>query len=613
MKKEILISSTLNETRIAITEQGELAELFVEVPDKERYVGNVYMGRVEKIIQGMNAAFVDIGLNQGAFLHFSDVDSSLEESFSTDDEDEDEIPKQHAKHIEKPDKGFIRMDFAPPHGVHIPPSDIIEADIQEMIAEMLDKPTVGKPLGFKAFIESMKVSQIAPVIEEKPAISDSAAIALRIKKMPEKQGNAKPLPTFSTKRSGTISINLQPKQTIIVQVVREGYSSKGVRVTTKIGLPGRYMVLLPFEQLVGVSKKIPSLKERKRLRSIAKGFVPEGIGCIIRTAAEDRSDIELQRDWALLMEQWREMEANVMKAKAPSLLYRDKSLAGSVIRDLFSEDVQRVVFDSMHQHKETMNYLGIADPDLQAKIALYQGKKPLFDYFGIEKSIRETYERTVKLPNGGSIVIDQTEALHVIDVNSGRSSAGEAEQEKIAFKTNMEALKVAARQLRLRDIGGMIIIDFIDMQLEENRKKIYNEMKRELSRDRAKTVVYPITQLGLLQITRQRIRQAISERLSDTCPTCDGAGRIHSRSLIFQEIEHWIRLFRAQQLDFGIELHVHPDMAAYLTKGPISRLSKLMIKYLIRIRIHIDERLTPDDFRFYSMKTFTDITADYLL
>jgi ribonuclease G len=609
MKKEILISSTLNETRIAITEQGELAELFVEVPDKERYVGNVYMGRVEKIIQGMNAAFVDIGLPQGAFLHFSDVDSSLEESFSTDDEDDDEAPKSKEKH----DKGFIRMDFAPPHSVHIPPSDSIDADIQEMISELLDRPTVGKPRGFKAYIESLQTVSVPVEQEEKPAISDAAAIALRLKKMPEKHGNAKPLPTFSTKRSGTISINLQPKQTIIVQVVREGYSSKGVRVTTKIGLPGRYMVLLPFEQLIGVSKKIPSVKERKRLRAIAKGFVPDGIGCIIRTAAEDRTDIELQRDWALLMEQWREMEANVMKAKAPSLLYRDKSLAGSVIRDLFSEDVQRVVFDSMHQHKETLNYLGIADPELQNKIALYQGKKPLFDYFGIEKSIRETYERTVKLPSGGSIVIDQTEALHVIDVNSGRSSAGEAEQEKIAFKTNMEALRVAARQLRLRDIGGMIIIDFIDMQLEENRKKIFNEMKRELSRDRAKTVVYPITQLGLLQITRQRIRQAISERLSDTCPICKGAGRIHSPSLIFQEIEHWIRLFRAQQLDFGIELHVHPDMAAYLTKGPISRLSKLMIKYLIRIRINIDERLAQDDFRFYSLKTFTDITADYLL
>lgn len=608
MKKEILISSTLNETRIAITEQGELAELFVEVPEKERYVGNVYMGRVEKIIQGMNAAFVDIGLNQGAFLHFSDVDSSLEESFSTDDEDDGE---DFSRAKGKQDKGLIRMEFAPPHAVHVPAPDIIEADMNEMIAELLDQPTIGKPRGFKAFIESLKSHVIQH--EDKPALSDAAAIALRLKKMPEKHGNAKPLPTFSTKRSGTISINLQPKQTIIVQVVREGYSSKGVRVTTKIGLPGRYMVLLPFEQLIGVSKKIPSLKERKRLRSIAKTFVPDGIGCIIRTAAEDRTDIELQRDWALLMEQWKEMEANVMKAKAPSLLYRDKSLAGSVIRDLFSEDVQRVVFDSMHQHKETMNYLGIADPDLQSKVALYEGRKPLFDYFGIEKSIRETYERTVRLPSGGSIVIDQTEAMHVIDVNSGRSSSGEAEQEKIAFKTNMEALKIVAKQLRLRDIGGMIIIDFIDMQLEENRKKIFNEMKRELLKDRAKTVVYPITQLGLLQITRQRIRQAISERLSDTCPTCHGGGRIPSRSLVFQEIEHWIRLFRGQQLDFGIDLHVHPDMAAYLTKGPISRLSKLMIRYLIRIHLTIDDRLAPDNFRFYSMKTFTDITADYLL
>ena len=611
MKKEILISSTLNETRIAITENGELAELFVEVPDKERYVGNVYMGKVEKIIQGMNAAFVDIGLPQGAFLHFSDVDASLEETVSMDDDDDDIIPQ------EKQSNGFIKMDFAPPGAISIPPSDTIDADLQEILASILKKPTVGMPLGYHEYM--MQQSEEMPelvtdtvVEQENNPMSDAAAIALRLKKMPEKNSGAKPLPTFSTKRSGTISINLQPKQTIIVQVVREGYSSKGVRVTTKVGLPGRYMVLLPFENLVGVSRKIPSLKERKRLRQISKTFVPPGIGCIIRTAAEDKSEAELSRDWAALMEQWREMEQNVITAKPPSLLYRDKSLTGSVIRDLFTEDVQRVVFDSPKLYKEIMQYLQVVAPDLQSKIALYEGRKPLFDYFRLERSIHETSARIVQLPSGGSIVIDQTEALHVVDVNSGRST-GEHEQEKVAFKTNMEALKAVAKQLRLRDIGGMIIIDFIDMQLEENRKKIFNEMRKELSRDRAKTVVYPITQLGLLQITRQRIRQAISERLSDKCPTCEGAGRILSKSVVFQEIERWIRIFRGQNLDFSVELHLHPSLAAYLTEGSLSRLSKLMIKYFIRIRLELHEEFAPDEFRFISTKTYSDITSDYLM
>jgi ribonuclease G len=201
--------------------------------------------------------------------------------------------------------------------------------------------------------------------------------------------------------------------------------------------------------------------------------------------------------------------------------------------------------------------------------------------------------------------------MHVVDVNSGRSTS-EHEQEKSAFRNNMEALKAVAKQLRLRDIGGMIIIDFIDMMLEENRKKLYNEMRRELSKDRAKTVVYPITQLGLLQITRQRIRQAISERLTDTCTVCDGAGRIRSRSVILHSIERWLTSFRAQNLDFSVELIVHPSMAEYLTEGAISRLSKLMIKHFVKIKLDINDNINPDEFTFVSTRTFRDITSDYL-
>ena len=614
MRKEIVIASSLNETRIAITENGELSELFVEVPDKERYVGNVYMGRVEKIIQGMNAAFIDIGLPQGAFLHFSDVDSSLEESFFTEDEDDDDTSKDV---LDQPHESFIKIDYSEPSSLFVPPSDIAEADLSELLSALLMQPTVGKPAGYneilaKELLEQNEIESEQAHSTINASMSDSAAIALRLKKMPPKQNvNAKPLPTFSTKRSGLISINLQPKQTIIVQVVREGYSSKGVRVTTKVALPGRYMVLLPFDNLIGVSRKIGSVKERKRLRQLAKSLIQPGIGCIVRTAAEDKTDQELSRDWAALVEQWKEMENNVKIAKAPSLLYKDKNITGSVIRDLFTEEVERVVIDSPKLYKEITSYLHWVAPELSAKVEMYQGRKALFDYFKLEKSIQETYARKVYLPSGGSIVIDQTEAMHVVDVNSGRSTS-EHEQEKSAFRNNMEALKAVAKQLRLRDIGGMIIIDFIDMMLEENRKKLYNEMRRELSKDRAKTVVYPITQLGLLQITRQRIRQAISERLTDTCNVCDGAGRIRSRSVILHSIERWLTSFRAQNLDFSVELIVHPSMAEYLTEGAISRLSKLMIKHFVKIKLDINDNINPDEFTFVSTRTFRDITSDYL-
>jgi len=250
------------------------------VPDKERYVGNVYMGRVEKIIQWMNAAFVDIGLPQGAFLHFSDVDSSLEESFFTEDEEDEDSSKDV---LDQPNESFITIDYSEPSSLFVPPSDIAEADLSELLSALLMQPTVGKPAGYneilaKELLENNEIELEQAHSTMNASMSDSAAIALRLKKMPPKQNvNAKPLPTFSTKRSGLISINLQPKQTIIVQVVREGYSSKGVRVTTKVALPGRYMVLLPFDNLIGVSRKIGSVKERKRLRQLAKSLIQPGM------------------------------------------------------------------------------------------------------------------------------------------------------------------------------------------------------------------------------------------------------------------------------------------------------------------------------------------------
>lgn len=544
MKKEIIINSGINEVRVAITEDGKLAEYLIDLPDKERYIGNIYLGRVNKIIQSINAAFINIGLKQDAFLHFSDVDESLEHII-TDEEDDDIDDNQPVR---------------------------------------------------KAFKYKQK--------------KDEAAIALRKESFNETTPNGK-LATFKTKRSGEIQINLKPKQSVLVQVVREAYGNKGVKVTTKIALPGRYMVLLPFDSLLGVSRKINSIHERRRLRKLVRGFVNKNdFGCIIRTAAKKRNEEDLRKDWENLYEVWQEIEQKVQKANHPMLVYQDMQLANSVIRDLFNYEVRRLVVDSKKFWKEIRSYLKTAAPNLLDKLELYNGTKPIFEHYGLENEISKTFKRHVNLPGGGDIVFDHAEAMLVIDVNSGRSV--DKDQEKNAFKNNMEALYEISRQLRLRDIGGIIIVDFIDMAREQNRKKVFQEMKKELYRDRAKTVVYPITQLGLMQITRQRINQNISEKTSDVCPMCNGKGRVTSRSVLLNSIERWLKNFRINTTEFRLVLHVHPHMAAYLTEGTISSISKLMIKYFVKIKVMQKEDLPIDHFRFVSVRQQKDITSEYL-
>ncbi|MFM8496843.1 MAG: Rne/Rng family ribonuclease, partial [Planctomycetia bacterium] len=416
MVRRILINATSSHLRIAITEDGKLAELFTESPDTEHHVGNIYLGRVVKVAQGMNAAFVDIGLEQDAFLHFSDVDSTMEDD-ATDDGDD-------------------------------------------------DRPTA---------------DSVA-----------TADVALRTSKVDSR----KRLPTFATKRSGEIKINLQAKQMVVVQVTREAYHQKGVRITTKVGLTGRNVVLLPFEESIGISRKIVAQRERKRLRQIATSLLEPGMGCIIRTAAQGLTDDDVQRDFTLLLEDWREMEKEVRGATGPKLLHREASVTHSVIRDLLKEDIAQVVVDDRKVFRDLKAYVQRSAPHLLDRLEFYGDTRPMLDVYGIERDVLLSHSRRVPLQSGGSLIIDHTEAMVVVDVNSGRAS-NERTQEGIAVKTNFEAVREVARQLRLRDIGGMVMIDFIDMQQDENRRRLVSEMKREVSRDRAKTIVYPLTPLGV--------------------------------------------------------------------------------------------------------------------
>lgn len=545
MNKKILINSTINEVRIAITEDNQLAEYFIDLPDKEKLLGNIYLGRVNRIVQGLNAAFISIGQKQDAFLHFSDIDESLESDVEIEDMEEISETESLSKAVDKSHKS----------------KDEISTDV---------------------------------------ALRKTHAI----------KRNVTSEATFSTKSSGDIQINIEEGQDILVQVTREAYGTKGVKVTSKVSLPGRYVVFLPFEDWIGVSKKINSHKERTRLRKLARNTLPKGSGCIIRTAAHGKTDEELKEDWDSLINTWKEVEQKVEHSKPPSLVYQDLHLTSSIIRDLFTKDVNEVLIDSKKLYNEICGYLKKKSPALLDKVNYYKGKKSLFDEYGVEKDIAKTFRRTVHLKSGASFVIDQTEAMVVIDINSGRSV--DTNQEGTALKTNLEVIKEVARQIRLRDLAGIIIIDFIDMKNPANRKKLYYAVNKELERDRAKTVTYPLTKLGLLQITRQRINQNISEKVSDLCPTCGGTGKITSKSVLLNQIERWLKNFRSKSKEFRLELVIHPDIADYLTQGTLSRLSKLMIKYFVKINIKQSDNVSINQFQFHSLKKQRDVTSEYL-
>ncbi len=535
MRKEIIINSAINEVRVAITEDGHLAEYFIELPEKEKLLGNVYYGKVSKVSQGINAAFVDIGYHQDAFLHFSDVEDSQYENLDNDDEDE-----QDCQQPENPEEQKIKK-----------PADV---------------------------------------------------------------GNiTKEFATFYTKKSGEITINLQENKEILVQVVREAYSHKGMKVSTKIAIPGRYVVLMPFEKSIGVSRKIQSSYERRRLRRLAKKALPEGFGCIIRTASVGKNEKELINDWENLLNTWRDVEKKIemaRKTQTPGLVYQDMLLAASVIRDFFKSDIDRVVVDSQRMLQNIVSYLHLSEPKLVNKVELYKGSTPIFEIMGIEKELARTHKRTLSLAGGGDIVIDRTEALTVIDVNSGRSM--ETEQELNAIKTNLEAAHEIAKQIRLRDIGGIIVIDFIDMQHESNRNKLFNDMKWEIKRDRAKTIAYPLTQLGLMQITRQRINQNLVEKTSVVCTACNGSGRVASQATLLNSIEKWLQTFREKSNEFKINLLVHPQTAEYLLEGSFSIISRLMIKYFVKINVLQNDSINIDKFRVVSVRKQKDITNEYL-
>ncbi|MDE3059125.1 MAG: Rne/Rng family ribonuclease [Bacteroidota bacterium] len=557
MKKEIIINATSEkEIRIAITEDSKLVELFVESPEKERMVGDIYVGKVAKVMPGIQASFIDIGLQQDAFLHFSDIGDSLNDYNSLLEEeaevDTDEV-EEEPSHIKDAADGARGLQ----QGIFQSPSSLNNG------------------------------SETATAVESTPA-------------KPADRRDRRPRP----------HVNLTKGQDIIVQIIKEPVGKKGVRVTTEVSLPGRFLVLLPFDGKIGVSKKIVSFKEKRRLRRLVRSILPSSFGVIVRTNAENQDEKLLVQDLEALLRTWREIEKTVKEEKAPALLYKDMATTSSVIRDLFREDVERVVVDNKKLFKEIKAYVKMFSPNMADKIELYSRREPIFDANGVEKEIAATLSRKVWLKSGGYIIFDHTEAMTVIDVNSGRYAAKQ-EQELNSLRTDLEAAREICRQIRLRDLGGIIVVDFIDVEDEKNKKKIYDEVKKEFRKDRAKVTVLPLTEFCLMQITRQRIRQSIIHSFTEPCPVCGGSGLIQSKTTIVSHIERWVRRFKSESRERRLTLHVHPNLAEYLTEGTFNRLRKIMWRFFIHIRLEEDKSLAIDEFQFISRKTGNDITGQY--
>ncbi len=515
MVKEIIINSTSTQTRVAITEDGNLVDFFVDHPENRRTVGDIYLGSVARVLPGIRAAFIDVGMKHDAFLHFSDIGDRTQQ-------------------------------------------------LQEMIGEDVEED-----------------ENISPDSSAAPSSG--------------RNGSNRPIP------------KLRRGQDILVQITKEPVANKGVRVTSSISLPGRFCVLLPFDNKIGISKKIIDYREKKRLRHIARGIIPPNYGLIIRTVAQKQSEESLRDDLNLLMKTWSRIESSVKTEEPPSLIYQDLNTTVSVIRDLFNSDVSKVFIDSKKLYKQINNYLNIVQPEFAEKVEPYRPSDGIFDDFKIEEQVKTLMGRRVHLPSGGYIIIEHTEAMVVIDINSGRYARSK-EQEQNSLKTDLEAAREIARQLRLRDIGGIIVADFIDLEEDKNRKKVYDELKKEFRKDRAKVAILPMTDFGLIQITRQRIRQNIVQAIKEVCPACLGTGQLTKESHLIYDLESWLQKFKRNSKERSLIIKCHPSTALKLREGKIKSLTRLQVKYFTRLKIEESEAVKPGKFKFISSKTGKDLT-----
>ena len=542
MKREILINGSQRETRVAILEDDRLVELLIDRPDHRRIVGDIYLGRVEAVLPGIQAAFVDIGLEKSAFLHASDL---LEP-------EEDEEPTG-----EEGDEAFEEAD----------------ADGAE--------PEAGN--GGRG----------------------------RARRGREGNGEPRQREVRSRRQLPDVSELLKKGQTLLVQVTKEPISTKGCRVTAQISLPGRFLVYMPFASKVGVSRKIESKELRTRLRDMVSALLAKDAGgMIVRTVAEGVTEEHFQHEVESLLNIWRKINRKKTFVRAPALVQRETSLTRGIIRDLFSAKVDALHVDSKELYNEIEQYLGQVDPELVGRVNLYNEPVPLFDKFDIENEIRDLFKARCDLPTGGYIIIQPTEALVSIDVNTGRYT-GKKDPEKTILKTNLEAAREVARQIRLRDIGGIIVCDFIDMETRQNRDRVLQELRAHLGRDRARTKAFAVSELGLIEMTRQRVRPSLWHSMTTECPACSGTGRVFTPEVVARRLERSLRRAGRERRERQLSVRVHPEVALYLLEEEPRLIPNLGKLTGLELELRDDPMMRLDEFRLMSRPGGRDVTELY--
>lgn len=513
MRKDIIINSTPHAVRVAILEDAEVVELLIERADARRIVGNLYKGKVTSVKPGLQAAFVDIGLEKAGFLHASDVVHGGTGEEDEDDEDQQQQPEEDRR-----------------RGRHEPVPDIAD---------------------------SLKVGD-----------------------------------------------------EIVVQVTKEPISTKGPRLTADLSLPGRYLVMMPIGRHIGVSRKIADRRERVRLKQILQQHRPDKGAFIIRTAAEGASEDAIRQDVRYLDGLMQRIRANAQQAVAPALVHEDVGLVVGLVRDVFKEDVEELIIDDREDQRKLVAYARTFAPELEKRIRLYTGDLPIFDHYDIEPELKKCLEKRVWLKKGGYLIIEPTEALISIDVNTGRFT-GKHNQEETILQTNLLAAAEVARQLRLRDIGGIIVIDFIDMENENNKRRVLLELRSHLKRDRARNKVFQISGLGLVEMSRQRVRPSLLSQLSDPCPYCTGTGKVMSLETQSNSIERLVHRIAIVTRERRLQIQANPLLAIFLLEERSEHFRELCRTFDLELNVMDDPSLHVEEFRIISLETEKDLIAEF--
>ena len=507
MRSELIVDIKSEEIAIALVEDNRMVSLQKESRDASYAVGNIYLAKVKKLMPGLNAAFVNVGYDKDAFLHYLDLGSQ----FST----------------------------------------------------------------YSEFVNS--------ALEDK-------------KKLPSvSKFTAKP----DIDKRGTIAQVLTQGQHLLVQIAKEPISSKGPRLTTEISFTGRYLVLIPFNDKISVSQKIKSTEEKLRLKQLIGSIKPKNFGVIVRTSAEGKRVAELNSELKTLMKCWEDAVTKAQRSDAPALVYEEDSRALSVIRDIFSPSFENIYVNDAEMYQQIFNYVSLIAPERKEIVKLYDKDEPIFDHFNITRQIKSSFGKTVSFKSGAYIIVESTEALHVIDVNSGNRSKSDANQESNALEVNLRAADEIARQLRLRDLGGIIVIDFIDMAQAEHRQALYDHMREVMSNDRARHNILPLSKFGLMQITRQRVRPALDIVTSEACPSCYGKGEVQS-SLLFtdrlrEKLEYCVNHLKIN----NFIMYVHPFVDAYIKKGLISEYRRWKMQIGGKFKVLPDQSLAYLEYKVF--------------